>query len=102
MILVLLNKLRKGWKEEHRFHSTRKWRFDFAHEELKIAIEIEGAVWVRGRHTRGKGYLADMEKYNTAQSMGWRVFRYAPNQTALLLADMERLVKTPTSPATGF
>lgn len=92
MILVLLNKLRKGWKEEFRFHPTRKWRFDFAHEELKIAIEIEGAVWVRGRHTRGKGYLADMEKYNTAQSMGWRVFRYAPNQTTLLLADMERLI----------
>jgi very-short-patch-repair endonuclease len=61
--------------EEHKFHDTRKWRFDFAHEEAKVAIEIEGAVWTGGRHTRGSGYVKDCEKYNEATFSGWAVIR---------------------------
>ncbi|MGL5914018.1 MAG: hypothetical protein ACRCZB_07615 [Bacteroidales bacterium] len=60
---------------EHKFHPTRRWRFDFAIIEQKIAIEVEGGVWTNGRHTRGKGFIGDMEKYNTATAMGWRVLR---------------------------
>jgi len=63
-------------EKEYRFHPTRKWRFDFAYPAQKIAIEIEGAVWFAGRHTRGSGFLADCEKYNTAVSLGWKVFRF--------------------------
>jgi len=40
-----------------------------------IAVEIEGGVWTGGRHTRGAGFRQDMEKYNEATAMGWRVFR---------------------------
>ena len=61
--------------EEHRFHETRKWRFDFAHLETKTAIEIEGGVWSGGRHTRGAGYAKDAEKYNEANFAGWSVIR---------------------------
>jgi len=61
--------------EEHRFHQTRKWRFDFAHLESKTAIEIEGGVWSGGRHTRGAGYAKDAEKYNEANFDGWAVIR---------------------------
>lgn len=43
-----------------------------------IAIEIEGGVWNQGRHSRGKGMEADMEKYNRAALLGWRVFRFTP------------------------
>lgn len=64
---------------EFKFHPVRKWRFDFAWPDRKIAIEIEGAVWVNGRHTRGAGYIGDMQKYNSATVMGWRVLRYQPN-----------------------
>jgi very-short-patch-repair endonuclease len=63
-------------EREFRFHSTRRWRFDFAIPSRYIAIEIEGGVWSGGRHTRGSGYLADIEKYNEAARLGWRVFRF--------------------------
>jgi hypothetical protein len=38
-------------------------------------IEIEGAVWTNGRHTRGSGFVKDMEKYNTATAMGFKLIR---------------------------
>ena len=43
-----------------------------------MAVEVEGGIWVRGRHTRGKGYERDMEKYNAAQALGWTVLRFSP------------------------
>lgn len=76
---------------EHRFHATRKWRFDWAFLEAKVAVESEGGVWTNGRHTRGSGFLRDVEKYNTATIEGWRVLRVTPDQidngTALALVD---------------
>lgn len=71
---------------EHRFHAERKWRFDFAWPDLKVALEVEGGIWVGGRHTRGKGYLADVEKYNHAAAAGWCVLRCTP--TTLLSGPM--------------
>lgn len=65
---------------EYRFHPDRKWRFDYAWIPQKIAMEIEGGVWSGGRHTRGAGFLKDMEKYNQAARLGWRVFRFTPQQ----------------------
>lgn len=61
---------------EYRFHDTRKWRFDFAWPDLKIAVECEGGAWSGGRHTRGAGFIGDCEKYNAAALAGWRVFRF--------------------------
>jgi very-short-patch-repair endonuclease len=73
---------------EYKFHPTRKWRFDFAWPDKLIALEVEGGVWSNGRHTRGSGFVKDMEKYNEAGKLGWRVFRFTPsemkNNTALL------------------
>lgn len=63
---------------EHRFHPTRRWRFDFAWPDLRIAAEVEGGVWTRGRHTRGAGFTSDAEKYNTAAALGWTVLRFPP------------------------
>ena len=62
-------------QREYRFDGTRKWRFDFAHPEARVAIEIEGGVWSGGRHTRGLGFISDCQKYNAAQRQGWSVFR---------------------------
>lgn len=61
---------------EFRFHPKHKWRFDFAWYDHKLAVECEGGVYSSGRHTRGKGFEADIEKYNTATLMGWRVLRF--------------------------
>jgi very-short-patch-repair endonuclease len=63
---------------EYRFTMLRRWRFDWALPDHKIALEVEGAVWVQGRHTRGSGFVKDMEKYNTAAAMGWRIIRCQP------------------------
>ena len=61
---------------EHRFAPPRRFRFDFAWPDKLIAVELEGGVWARGRHVRGKGYESDCEKYNLAQSLGWSVYRF--------------------------
>lgn len=66
--------------KEYQFHPTRKWRFDYAIPAHKIALEVEGGVWTAGRHTRPQGFLGDIEKYNTATLMGWRVFRTTPTE----------------------
>jgi very-short-patch-repair endonuclease len=63
------------FKREVRFHNKRKWRFDYAMPDLKLAVEFEGGHWSGGRHTRGAGYIADLEKYNTAALLGWCVIR---------------------------
>lgn len=60
---------------EYRFDHTRKWRFDYAWVDYRIALEVEGAVWTRGRHTRGIGFVKDIEKYNEAAIKGWKVLR---------------------------
>ncbi|SAK62549.1 hypothetical protein AWB76_03266 [Caballeronia temeraria] len=60
---------------EHRFHPTRRWRFDFAWPVSRIAVEIEGGTWSGGRHTRGSGFEADCIKYNAAAVLDWRVLR---------------------------
>ena len=65
---------------ELRFHPTRRWRFDFAHEASKVAIEINGGVWQSGRHVRGTGYLNDREKINAATALGWKVFELGTGQ----------------------
>jgi hypothetical protein len=60
---------------EHRFCDHRGWRFDFAWPDRMLALEVEGGIWSGGRHTRGAGFEADCEKYNTATISGWRVLR---------------------------
>lgn len=53
----------------------RRWRFDFAWPESKVALEVEGGTWVGGAHNRGQHMASDMEKYNFAALMGWLVLR---------------------------
>ena len=60
--------------EEHRF-CKRRWRFDLAWPDRKLAVEIEGGTWSHGRHTRGKGFAMDCIKYNEATLLGWCVLR---------------------------
>lgn len=77
-LAILHNELSTTWEAEVRFHPERRWRFDFADWTSMIAIEVEGGSYRGGRHTSGAGFRADMEKYNAATAMGWRVFRVTP------------------------
>ena len=70
--------------KEYLFHPTRKWRFDYAIPDHKIALEVEGGVWTGGRHTRPQGFLGDIEKYNAGTLLGWRIFRVTPDDLCRL------------------
>lgn len=65
------------FEEHYRFHPVRRWEFDFAWPEKKIAFEMEGAIWMRGGggHSHPIGIERDIEKYNAAALLGWRVIR---------------------------
>lgn len=55
----------------------RQWRFDFAWPEHRIAIEMEGGIFVAGRHNRPISMEKDMEKYNAAVMLGWKLGRFS-------------------------
>ena len=71
-------------EREHRFHPTRRWRFDFAWPDLKLAVEVEGVTFYGknkngsmklGRHQTAKGLSEDCVKYGEAMKLGWNVYR---------------------------
>jgi len=80
-------------EREYRFAPPRRWRFDLAYPAIRLAIEIEGGAWVRGRHTRPAGYAADCEKYNAAALLGWRVLRYTPEMLGQAVGDVTRAMR---------
>ena len=65
---------------EFRFWPERKFRFDYAWPEKRLALEVEGGVFTMGRHTRGAGYAKDLLKYSEAAARGWRILRVMPSQ----------------------
>jgi hypothetical protein len=76
----LAKKANTGYELEYVFAPPRRFRFDACLPELRIAIEIDGGVFIGGRHTRGTGFVHDMEKLNLAGLLGYRVFRFTPQQ----------------------
>lgn len=54
-------------------------------------MEVEGGIYVMGRHTRGAGFKGDMEKYNAAAGMGITIVRVVPGD--LLKTETFNLVK---------
>lgn len=81
-------------EEEFRFHPVRRWRADFVHHESMTLIEVEGGHWLgnsgklnpktgkpmKGRHTSGKGFEDDCEKYLEAALLGYKVIRLVSKQ----------------------
>lgn len=68
---------------EFRFHPIRRWRFDYVLADRMLAVEFEGMNYQGGSaggHRTIKGTEGDIEKYNTALAMGWRVFRTTTGQ----------------------
>jgi len=83
--------------------SNRKFRFDYAFPNVKLAVEIEGGAYARtikchscgqvvkvkskkgglvpfrfGGGHNGSRFESDREKYNLAIELGWVVLRYKP------------------------
>lgn len=87
--MVLATHLRAcgvDFEQESKFHPKRKWRADFLITGTKILVEVEGSIWSGGHHTKGKGYLGDMEKYNEASMMGFAVLWFSTETVKLGVA----------------
>lgn len=81
------------WPEaEYHFAPPRQWAFDWAWTVFRVAMEIEGGLFGRGkrcpvcgqRKVAGHGSIqrkkTDLEKYNAAAVRGWCVVRVIPDQ----------------------
>lgn len=93
------------WWAEVSFHPTRKWRFDYATSEKegfnpKVAIEIDGGIFTRGRHSSGIGQKKDMEKMNAAVESGWAVLHYIPDEklNREVLEQIKNVLKNRSNP----
>ena len=82
--------------QEYQFAKAqgRKWAFDLAWPDKvvvlrpgrvnqylpkgRVAVEIEGGLYIQGRHSRGAGYERDLAKDNAAVVMLWHVLRFSP------------------------
>ena len=76
---------------EHKFHPVRRWRFDYAVPEIKLAVEYNGhGGFVKAggvsRHGSIIGMTNDADKMNAAIGQGWRVLTF----TALHFSHKER------------
>ena len=69
---------------EYKFHPVRKWRMDWAWVDQKVFLEIDGGLWIGGRHTRAPAMLKSWEKENAAATQGWRVLRCQPRDVCKL------------------
>ena len=67
---------------EYRFAPPRKFRFDYAWIDAKVALEIEGGIWMKGGsgHSHPMWILRDMKKGNLAASLGWKIFRFTTKE----------------------
>ena len=78
LFLMSLQPIHGIMTREWKFHNTRKWRFDWAFIQSEIAVEYEGMPYkvAKSGHTTIKGYTSNLEKYNEATLLGWKVLRF--------------------------
>jgi hypothetical protein len=58
---------------------VRTVHWDFAWPSRQLVVDVQGGVFVNGRHSRGAGYSADADKSNAATEAGWAVYRFTPD-----------------------
>ena len=69
---------------EYRFNlPNSQHRFDFAWPANRIALEVEGGIWIAGGHSRGSGVVKDMQKYNLAAQRHWLILRVQPKELCM-------------------
>jgi hypothetical protein len=75
------------------FAPPRRWRFDFAWPDQRVALEIQGGLFVQGRHTRGAALLKEHEKLNAAAALGWRVLYTSPSHILQIIPMLRDALK---------
>jgi len=106
-----LGLLQLPFEREYLFHPHRRWRFDFAFVDARLAVEINGGIYSgvelgadgearlkAGRHSRAAGQINDMDKLNAAVELGWRVLVFgAPHvKSGAATSTIERVLRTAT------
>lgn len=81
-----------AYKTEYYFAKPRMFRFDIAIPDRKIAIEYEGIMSAKSRHTSVKGYTRDADKYNLATQLGWKVLRYTALNVNKFESDLKAIL----------
>lgn len=78
-------------ERQRRVQAGRRWAFDFAWPHIRLAVEVEGGIWLQTSTGRGKGhaspsrFVQDCLKYNAAAINGWTVLRYTPDRIGSFL-----------------
>ena len=73
---------------EHQFATSlgRKWRFDWAWVAERVALEVQGGIWMRGKtlgaHAMPTNIQRDHAKFSAAACLGWRILYVEPRQLA--------------------
>lgn len=59
--------------KEYKFHASRRWRWDWAVPDIKVAVEYQGLNFAGGKssHQTIGGVTGDCEKYSEAAIDGW-------------------------------
>lgn len=72
---------------EYRFHPVRKFLFDFAFIDRKVAVEVQGIIkefdrdkGAKSAHQTFQGVTRDCEKQSLAATLGWRVLTVTQEQ----------------------
>ncbi|MES2864122.1 MAG: hypothetical protein V4666_08390 [Bacteroidota bacterium] len=79
------------YKTEFQFTKKRKFRFDWFIPCLNLAIEYEGIMSSKSRHTTISGYTGDINKYNLALALGFKVLRYNALNYQNAYSDIEKI-----------
>jgi len=78
MLAMMLDDNKIKYIREYKFKDDRKWRFDFVLPDYKLAIEIQGGIYIMGRHSRGRELENEYEKFCEAVLLGWYIMPFTP------------------------
>lgn len=87
--------------KEYKFDPQRRYKFDFAIIDKKIAIEYEGLVFDSNKetstgksgHTTNMGYSKNCSKYNNGILKEWRILRYTAINHSEVVNDLKEILK---------
>lgn len=67
---------------EFRAIKGRRFKWDFAWEEHRLLVEVQGGTFMPGKsaHSSGVGVNRDCEKANLATLNGWRILSFDSKQ----------------------